>query len=79
MENRIIFAGVFAVVIGELLVLSSIGLAIYFKIIGKQVKTWRPFEWPGTLGSLILVRVATDFIMDEPVPPSWLEPEPLSL
>ncbi len=76
MENRIIFAGVFAVVIGGLLLLSCIGLAIYFKIIGQEVKTWMPFGLSGGLGLLILVRIAKGVNMDEPVPPSRLEVEP---
>ena len=52
------YMDIFAGVIGGLLLLSSIGLVIYVKSIGKEVKTWKPFGWSGFLGIWILVYVA---------------------
>ncbi len=44
--------------IGGLLLLGSIGLAIYVVSTGKEVKTWKPFGWSCALGLLFLA-VAT--------------------
>ena len=41
-ENRKHFMTVFAGAIGGLLLLGSIGLAIYVTANGKEVKTWKP-------------------------------------
>ena len=71
------FYGVFAIVIGGILLLGSIGLTIYVKSIGKEVKTWKPLGWSAVLGFLILLRVAIAIIIDEAVPPSRVELEPL--
>jgi drug/metabolite transporter (DMT)-like permease len=52
------FMTVFEGAIGGLLLLGSIGLAIYVTANGKEVKTWKPFGWSGVLGVMILVSAA---------------------
>ncbi len=59
------FMTFFAGAIGGLLLLGSIGLAIYVTASGKKVKTWKPFGWSGFLGILTLV-VAYFTAGDEP-------------
>ena len=44
--------------ISGLLLLGSIGLAIYVTAKGKEVKTWTPFTWSGVFGALVLTVVA---------------------
>ena len=45
---------VFAGAIGGLLLLGSIGLAIYVTANGKEVKTWKPLVWGAVVGAVLL-------------------------